>query len=121
MEIPKKDGSYRLLGIPTVSDRTAQQVVRSVLEPIMEQVFDDLEQIVQPLAPELRGWIRYFRPFYPSALREVFSALNARLVRWITNKYKKYRRRKYQAWQKLKEIARDFPNLFEHWEYGYTP
>ena len=41
MEIPKKDGSYRLLGIPTVSDRTAQQVVKSVLEPIMEQVFDE--------------------------------------------------------------------------------
>ncbi|TXB61848.1 group II intron maturase-specific domain-containing protein [Phaeodactylibacter luteus] len=75
----------------------------------------------KPAAPKQRGWIRYFSPFCPSALREVFSVLNARLLRWITNKYKSFRRRKYQAWQKLKEISSDFPNLFEHWKYGYTP
>jgi retron-type reverse transcriptase len=29
------------LGIPTVSDRIAQEVVRSVLEPELEKVFDE--------------------------------------------------------------------------------
>jgi RNA-directed DNA polymerase len=38
--IPKKSGGERLLGIPTVSDRVAQTVVKIVLEPIVESIFD---------------------------------------------------------------------------------
>jgi RNA-directed DNA polymerase len=37
--IPKKSGGQRLLGIPTVSDRIAQTVVRMVLEPDLERIF----------------------------------------------------------------------------------
>jgi RNA-directed DNA polymerase len=40
VEIPKSDGSKRLLGIPTIEDRIAQQVVKDVLEPRMEAIFD---------------------------------------------------------------------------------
>ena len=40
-EIPKKDGSKRTLGIPTVSDRVAQMVVKQVLEPRLETIFHD--------------------------------------------------------------------------------
>jgi RNA-directed DNA polymerase len=37
--IPKKSGGTRLLGIPTVSDRIAQQVVKTVFEPTLEKHF----------------------------------------------------------------------------------
>jgi RNA-directed DNA polymerase len=39
VEIPKKDGSKRKLGIPTVGDRVAQQVIKSYLEPRLEACF----------------------------------------------------------------------------------
>lgn len=39
--IPKKSGGTRLLGIPTVSDRVAQNVVKIMLEPMVEPVFDE--------------------------------------------------------------------------------
>jgi RNA-directed DNA polymerase len=39
VEIPKGDGRMRKLGIPTVNDRIAQQVVKTYLEPRMEQEF----------------------------------------------------------------------------------
>jgi RNA-directed DNA polymerase len=39
VEIPKKDGSSRLLGVPTVADRIAQSVVCGYLEPSVESVF----------------------------------------------------------------------------------
>jgi RNA-directed DNA polymerase len=39
--IPKKSGGTRVLGVPTVSDRIAQTVVKQALEPILEPVFDE--------------------------------------------------------------------------------
>jgi RNA-directed DNA polymerase len=39
VEIPKKDGKMRKLGIPTVSDRIAQTVVKLYLEPMVEPYF----------------------------------------------------------------------------------
>jgi group II intron reverse transcriptase/maturase len=39
VEIAKKDGGVRKLGIPTLLDRIAQQVVRKQLEPILEPLF----------------------------------------------------------------------------------
>jgi RNA-directed DNA polymerase len=39
VEIPKRGGGSRVLGVPNVADRVAQTVVRSYLEPLVEPVF----------------------------------------------------------------------------------
>lgn len=39
VEIPKKNGGTRLLGVPTVEDRIAQMVVRMYFEPSVDKVF----------------------------------------------------------------------------------
>src|SRR6185312_14262600 len=39
VEIPKEKGGTRKLGIPTVSDRIAQTVVKQIIEPKLEPVF----------------------------------------------------------------------------------
>ena len=41
VEIPKPDGSVRLLGVPTVIDRMVQQAVSLVLSPIFELEFSE--------------------------------------------------------------------------------
>jgi RNA-directed DNA polymerase len=41
VELPKSDGGKRILGIPTVSDRIAQQVVKKQLEPLVEKHFHE--------------------------------------------------------------------------------
>ena len=37
--IPKKGGGQRILGVPTVSDRIAQMVVKQLIEPELDQIF----------------------------------------------------------------------------------
>src|SRR5674476_1226442 len=39
VEIPKAKGGTRKLGIPTVSDRIAQTVVKLLIEPILDPLF----------------------------------------------------------------------------------
>lgn len=39
VEIPKKQGGIRILGIPTVADRVAQTIVKMHLEPRLEKLF----------------------------------------------------------------------------------
>ena len=39
VEIPKKTGGVRILGVPTVADRVAQMVVKMTLEPKVEPIF----------------------------------------------------------------------------------
>lgn len=41
VEIPKKSGGKRKLGIPTLLDRIAQQVVKAYLEPILDPLFHE--------------------------------------------------------------------------------
>ena len=41
VEIPKPDGGFRNLGVPTVTDRFIQQAIAQVLTPIYEEQFHD--------------------------------------------------------------------------------
>ena len=41
VEIPKKDGKVRKLGIPTISDRVGQEVIKARLEPRLEKIFSN--------------------------------------------------------------------------------
>ena len=49
VSIPKKDGKMRKLGIPTVEDRIAQQVVKDYLEARFEKEFHDNSYGYRPL------------------------------------------------------------------------
>jgi retron-type reverse transcriptase len=52
VEIPKKGGGLRPLGIPTIADRIAQTVVRGLLEPGLELIFTRIPMDTGPASQQ---------------------------------------------------------------------
>ena len=80
-----------------------------------------LEQIAKSINPVLRGWEQYYGRFCKSAMKSVWRNVNQYLCRWVTRKYKTYRRHKIQASLYMQRIARSKPDMFAHWKLGYFP
>ena len=71
------------------------------------------------LNPKIRGWIQYYGKISRRSLRPVFYYLHHRMIRWILNKYKRFKGSKVKAIKWLRQITVSYPNLFYHWELGY--
>ena len=75
-----------------------------------------LAEIARQINPVVRGWMQYYGAFYRSALYPLLSRINAYLMRWIRNKYKRLRtiKKAKACWQR---ITRQHPRLFAHWAW----
>ena len=60
--------------------------------------------------------MQYHGRFYPSALYRLLARINAYLVRWIRNKYRRYDATR-AARRKLTEITSGYPRMFRHWRW----
>jgi RNA-directed DNA polymerase len=76
----------------------------------------DLARWVNPI---VRGWMNYYGAFYRSALYPLLARINAYLMRWLRNKYKRLRGRKMaqRAWA---EAVATRPRYFAHWVWVPT-
>jgi RNA-directed DNA polymerase len=72
-------------------------------------------EIARLTNPVIRGWMRYYGAFYPTALTTLLARINTYLLRWIRKTYKRYRgyRAAMGAWTRAQQ--RD-PHLFAHWK-----
>ncbi len=52
-------------------------------------------------------------------MQPVFYYLHHRMIKWILNKYKRFKRSKVKAVRWLRWVYKSFPNLFYHWTLGY--
>ena len=77
--------------------------------------------LVKYLNLKIQGWINYYGKYRLSDLRNVFRVLNQRLLRWVKNKYKRFRKSTSKARQWLRNVAKSYPYLFEHWKMGWLP
>lgn len=108
--------------VTSISRKASKRLVTQIMKwKIHRATGAELADIANQKAKVIRGWIYYYGKFRLYCMRPVFQALNVRLVRWVMNKYKRYRRRKFLARQFLCEICNSYPTLFEHWKFGFTP
>ena len=70
--------------------------------------------------PYIQGWINYFSHFYGSALCRTLQRIDAYLVRWGRNKYKRLRARTAGARDWFARVVRADPLLFAHWRLLYV-
>lgn len=80
-----------------------------------------LEEFAAIVNPIVRGWLNYYGRFFRSELSPVLRRINAYLVRWAMNKYKRLRGRPRRARAWLVAAYRRQPELFEHWRAGMRP
>ena len=74
-------------------------------------------EIAREINPIVRGWMQYYGAFYRSALYPVLQRVNAYLMRWIRDKYRRLRSMKkaMAAWQR---VTSQYPRLFAHWAWA---
>jgi RNA-directed DNA polymerase len=81
--------------------------------------FQSVVGIAQHLNPMIRGWIQYYGKFRRSSLHPIFRLLHQRVVRWARYRYKRYKSSIKRAYQWLKRVQGQYPNLFYHWQVGF--
>jgi hypothetical protein len=110
-------------GPQKISKKKMREILDKIeARKIPRRTNSDLPAFALELQSHLTGWTNsYYGSVSLRLLRPVFQLLNDRLVRWVQNRYKRFGRSKWKARLWLREIAHDFPNLFVHWKYGFTP
>ncbi len=117
-----RTGEYFFSFNPAISDEAGKRIRRQIrswrLHRRSGSTLGDLARAVNPI---VRGWINYYGRFYKSELVYVLKGINHYLMRWATQKFKRLRRRRHRAWVRLGEVARQYPRLFAHWQFGVRP
>jgi RNA-directed DNA polymerase len=73
-----------------------------------------LSELARRINPVVAGWINYYGRFRPWELHPFLMRINAYLVRWIRQKYKRLAAKR-KATAQLREIAQRYPRMFAHW------
>jgi len=102
---------------PTALKAIRQTIRRWELHHRSDLALDDLARLYNPY---IRGWINYYSHFYKSALSWTLRRIDAFLIRWARNKFKRLRPRPKGARDWLARVVRANPNLFAHWEFLYV-
>jgi RNA-directed DNA polymerase len=117
-----REGKYFVNFSPAVSKDAATRIRHEIRRWQVHLRSDkSLEDISRMFDPVLRGWITYYGSYYKSALYPILRHFNRILVRWVTGKYKRFRRHRRRAEYWLGRVANKEPYLFTHWRMGIKP
>jgi RNA-directed DNA polymerase len=119
---PSRDrqGHTFLAFLPAISPQALRKISRQVRRWRLHRwIYHTFGEVARTINPVVAGWMQYYGRFYPSALYRLLARINAYLVRWIRNKYRRYDATR-AARRKLAEITSEYPRLFRHWRWVTT-
>ena len=116
-------GNFHLGFTPSISRKSQKRINQTLFKlKLHRMVHLRLPDLAGIIANKVRGWINYYGKVRMSELHYVFRFLNMRLAKWVRNKYRRFRRKHwFYAYKWLQETAKHYPDLFVHWQYGFTP
>ncbi|MGB0974566.1 MAG: group II intron reverse transcriptase/maturase [Flavobacteriaceae bacterium] len=116
-------GNFHLGFTPAISRKKQKHINQTLFKmKLHRMVHLRLSDLAGMIADKLRGWIHYYGKVRMSELHYVFRFLNFRLAKWVRNKHRRFRRKhRFFAYKWLQETAKQYPNLFVHWQYGFKP
>ncbi len=104
---------------PAVSDKAAKAMRVQIRRWRLHRHNDlELAEVACWTRPKLLGWVRYYGRFRSSALLAALRTIDEFIVRWAQRKYKTFRGRTMKAWDWLRRVKTEQPELFPHWAVG---
>lgn len=104
---------------PAVSKKASRKLIEKVKQiKVLKRTQIDLKEIAHELNPITRGWINYFKHYYPSEMYKTLKVINRMIAKWARAKYKKLIRKKTKSFVFLNNIAESNIRLFYHWFYA---
>jgi RNA-directed DNA polymerase len=122
--VVKERGKLKMGFSPAISQKSRSRIASELKAMDFHRwVHFPISKIAELLRLKTIGWINYYGKFRMSEMRKVFRLLHVRLVKWIRNKYRRFRKQRwYAAYKFLQRISKDYPSLFVHWKYeGFRP
>jgi RNA-directed DNA polymerase len=118
-----KWGHLQLVFTPSMSHKAIKRVGERLKElKIHRMVHKHIREIAEILAPVVRGWVNYYSHFNKTGLKRAMRRVNLKLITWVINKYRRFRRKPRKlAWNWLRDVYKQTPDLFPHWKHGYRP
>src|SRR3954452_20479775 len=90
---PARDGRGRpfLAFLPAISPQALKKISTQVRRwRLRRWIYHSFGEVARTINPVVAGWMQYYGRFYPSVLYRLLARINAYLVRWIRNKYRRY-------------------------------
>jgi len=78
-----------------------------------------IQDIAALLNQKNHAWLNYYGRIHSRCMLPVFYHLHHRLLKWLANKYKHFKRSKVKAVSCLRRVCACYPNLFYHWILAY--
>jgi len=101
---------------PAISQEAKMEIYKEIQKwKLAKRTQRTLESISEEINVQIRGWFNYFDKFYASALNQLRTHIDYRLIHWAIRKYKSLGKSKQRGRTWLTGVMSRQPKLFAHW------
>ena len=110
MSKPSKRGGMFLGYGESVSVSKYQQLIKEIRDTRFHKWSTaSISDIAGLLNPKIRGWMHYYETFSKTSLKGVFRNLHNRLIKWVLNRYKRFKGSTRKGAEYLRKVKKSYP------------